>query len=129
MCTCGALTATFDRSHMALRIDLTVYSMASVLRAAYKLSDRCYALLTRDADTITAFLVGKSADADVSECLGDLSNELVDQQLREHLEQRFMPLRTLITAHAFAEGDLLTPGRDDADCNSDAGDTRKPRAV
>jgi His-Xaa-Ser system protein HxsD len=108
-CACGAMATVFDRAHMAVRIDLAVFSMPAVLRSAYKLSDRCYVLLTRDGDGVIAFLLGKTADADVSTCLGELGNELVDQQLREHLEQRFMPVRTLLTAQAFAEGNLLDP--------------------
>jgi len=50
---------------------------------------------------------------------GDFSNELIDQRLRERLEQQFGDVRTLIVAQAFAEGNLLDAASADGDYASD----------
>ena len=51
-----------------------------------------------------------------------LVKDLCDQALREDLEREFGAVRTLIVAQAFSEGNLLDPGRDDADHRLDPDD-------
>ena len=126
-CSCGGTLTVFDRAHVALKIDLGLYSTDAILRAAYKLTDRCYVLLDRQESHVTAFVLGKTPGDDVSDCVGTLTNELIDQQLRERLENQFGALRTIIAAQAFAEGNLLEPGRDDADYQQDPQNICKPR--
>jgi His-Xaa-Ser system protein HxsD len=121
------MLTVLDRAHVSFTVDLGVYSIEAVLRAAYKLTDRCYILLKRTDGHVVAFIVGKAPGEEVAEVVGAFANELIDQQLREQLERRFEPIRTLITAQAFAEGNLLEPERDDADYNRDPLGIGKPR--
>ena len=111
-----------DAAHVAVPIDLRLYSREAALRAAYKLTDRCFVLLERDSDaghTIIAFLAGRSASADLGALALELRNELIDQQLRCTLEQQFNDVRTLIVAQAFSATNLLDPDADEGDFRGD----------
>ena len=44
--------------------------------------------------------------------IGEFFNELLDQQIRFSLDAEFAPLRTLIVAQAFSEGNLLPADAD-----------------
>lgn len=114
---------TLDGAHLAVPIDLRVFSIDAVLRATYKLTDRCFVFLDRTGgEGMVAYLVGRQADSDVGPLALELRNELIDQQLRCRLEERFGDVRTLIVAQAFSEGNLL-----DAAVPDHAGDTDGPR--
>jgi len=107
-----------DAAHLAIPIDLTVYSLDATVRAAYKLTDRCFVFLQRqpDLDTAaTAYLVGRASSSDLQPLALEFLNELLDQQLRCQLEAQFSDVRTLIVAQAFSEGNLI-------DAEADAGD-------
>src|SRR5215208_5318147 len=100
----------------ALEIDAAIYHRSAVLRACYKLTDRCYFFLARrDEAVLVVTLLSKALDADLSLLVGELCNELLDQQLRHELSVEAGPVRELIVAQAFAEGNLLDPQRDEGD--------------
>jgi His-Xaa-Ser system protein HxsD len=110
-----------DQAHVAVPIDLTLFSIDAVMRAAYKFTDRCIVLLRRDDDPniLVAFLAGRSTSTDVSTIVLEFNNELLDQQLRCRLEEQFSDVRTLIVAQAFSEGNLIDPDADDGDYRND----------
>jgi His-Xaa-Ser system protein HxsD len=100
----------------ALEIDTSIYHQSAVLRACYKLTDRCYFFLARRGEaSLVVTLLSKSAEGDLSALIGELCNELLDQQLRHELAIEAGPVRELIVAQAFAEGNLLDPQRDEGD--------------
>jgi His-Xaa-Ser system protein HxsD len=99
----------------ALSVSREVYSRKVVLAAAYKLSDRCAILVdVVEPDRWVLYLVAQPG-GDAKPLLSILISELGDQSLREYLEAEFGPVRTLIVAQAFSEGNLLDPRRDDGD--------------
>jgi His-Xaa-Ser system protein HxsD len=113
---------TLKGTRVALEVDLSIYSLEAIFRAAYKFTDRCYVFLSRDPaqpGTIAAVLAAKNQAADLGAIVGDFANELLDQRLRESLETQFGQVRTLIVAQAFSEGNLLDPIQDDGDYRSD----------
>lgn len=113
------LVATAGR-FSALVVDLSIYSLPAVLRATYRFSDRCFFFLRKEsAGTVTIHLQNRAAGEPADRWLGDLVNELLDQQLRRLLEQEAGPLRELIAAQAFAEGNLLDADRDEGDYRRD----------
>ncbi len=99
-----------DRAHVAVPIDLTLFSIDAAMRAAYKLTDRCIVLLERDS----------SSSADLTATALEFKNELLDQQLRCRLEEQFKDVRTLIVAQAFSEGNLIDPDADAGDYDTDS---------
>ena len=111
-----------DAAHIAVPVDLTVYSLDAALRAAYKFTDRCFALVQRNPERegeAVVYLVGRSRSADLSALALEFQNELLDQQLRCRLEEQFKDVRTLIVAQAFSEGNLIDGDADDGDYRSD----------
>jgi His-Xaa-Ser system protein HxsD len=105
-----------------LEVDLSIFSLPAVLRACYKLTDRCYAFVARAPEapgTVVVTLGTKVARQEVRSLAGELANELIDQQLREELAREAGPIRELLVAQAFAEGNLLDPDREDADYRED----------
>lgn len=113
--------ATAGGPTVAVDIDLGVYSLEAVLRACYKFTDRCYILLARgeEQDRLRIFVQAKKLELDVQALIGELANELLDQQLRRVIAEEVGPVRELIVAQAFAEGNLLDGDRDDGDYESD----------
>jgi His-Xaa-Ser system protein HxsD len=106
----------------ALEIDTSIYGQRAILRTCYKLTDRCYLLLTRCAENpaiLCLVLSPKRPGVDPADLAGELCNELLDQQIREDLSRDMEPLREIIAAQAFAEGNLLDPQRDDGDYEAD----------
>ena len=107
---------------IALDIDRHLFSMDAVLRSSYKFTDRCHVFIqtheTREGTWIV-IMRPKNADSNLIDLAGDFSNELIDQRLRERLEQQFGDVRTLIVAQAFAEGNLLDAAGADGDYASD----------
>jgi len=115
------LTASLGGATVAIQVGLDVYALPAVLRACYQLTDRCYFFLRRETPgTVTVYLQSRSPDQPAQDWLGTLSNELLDQQIREHLAREAGPLRELIAAQAFSEGNLLDENRDDGDYRQDS---------
>jgi His-Xaa-Ser system protein HxsD len=92
-----------------LRVDTRIFSIDAILRAAYKFTGLHHIWLEQDMEGTRCVVCvrAKREGTDLSNVVGEFSNELVDQQLRERLERQFGGVRTLIAAQAFAEGNLL----------------------
>jgi His-Xaa-Ser system protein HxsD len=106
----------------ALRVDLSIFAIDAVLRASYALTGRCHLFVDRreeGAGHVTVTVRPKTAGSDLEELLGELSNELIDQQIRERLAERAGMIREMIVAQAFADGNLLDPDRDGGDPEDD----------
>ena len=111
-----AVSPVTARPHgvIALEIDRALFSMDALLKAAYKFTDRCHIFIQTHETRTDRWLVlmrPKQTAQTGDQLSGDFSNELIDQRLRERLEQQFGDVRTLIVAQAFAEGNLLDADR------------------
>jgi His-Xaa-Ser system protein HxsD len=118
----SGLIAVSLGSSIALEIDTSIYEVAAVLRACYKLTGRCYFFLARCPEAphiISVMLSAKQAGGDLDVLTGELCNELLDQQIRETLARESGPIRELIVAQAFSEGNLLDPLRDEGNYQED----------
>jgi len=109
-------------SAVALEVNTSLYEIEAIFRAAYRFTDRCYIFLARPPEApklISVTLMAKQPIADLRVLVGELCNELIDQQTRLALAREVGPLRELIVAQAFSEGNLLDDQRDDGDFESD----------
>jgi len=112
---------TGSKASLCFTVDTRVYSDSSVFRACYKFTDRVFIFLSRTTDSpeaITITIRPKQPDMDLNLIMQEFFNELIDQGVREHLEEELGPIRNLIVAQAFSEGNLLedtsiTPFKDD----------------
>lgn len=110
------------KTQAALEVDLSIYAEKAVSRASYKFTDRCYLFLSRSEQPgwMKVTLGTKDEKHNLASILGEFCNELLDQQIREDLVEEAGPIRDVIVAQAFAEGNLLDPQRDDGSYEDDA---------
>jgi His-Xaa-Ser system protein HxsD len=112
-CTDSHTPSLWDADGAAvLCIDKGLFPIDAVLAAGYKFTDRCFVWVetdTRNHERLLVFLRPKSSAAVLSNLAGEFSNELIDQRIRQRLNERFGDVRALIAAQAFAEGELLHP--------------------
>jgi His-Xaa-Ser system protein HxsD len=99
-----------NKYSVEITVDATIYSKASIFRACYKFTDRAYIFLSRTENKPNYILVSitmKQPQDDPEKMIQEINNELIDQNIREILELEFGPIRNLIVAQAFSEGNLL----------------------
>jgi His-Xaa-Ser system protein HxsD len=112
-----------ERETASLEIDRELFSADAVLRTAYKFTDLWFIFLqthvTRGNRWLVVLKPKPTAASTTVDVVGEFANELIDQQLRLQLERQFGDVRTLIVAQAFAEGNLLDPGRAADDYQAD----------
>lgn len=98
-----------DGAFVACEIDAAIYPIPAALAAGYKYTDRVFVWIQSSAKShcYVVFLRPRISGLDLGDLAGSYMNELLDQTLRHRLEGTFAPLRTLITAQAFSEGNLL----------------------
>ena len=109
---------TLDGERVSIQVDTSIYSIPAVLRAAYKLTDRTYFFHHREGDQLWATITAKDGQH-LTQAVGEFTNELADQQVREILQKDFGPVQALIVAQAFSPTNLLDPARDDGDYRAD----------
>src|SRR5688500_13877374 len=79
-----------DQAHVAVPVDLMLFGIDAIMRAAYKFTDRCIIHLQREAtERLIVFMIGRSSSTDLSSMALEFNNELLDQQLRCRLEEQF----------------------------------------
>lgn len=91
-------------------IDLRVYRLAAVKKAAYRLADRVTVVLgAPDGDDLPLTFLWKpgTAESVAVETIRAFFDEVLDQELREHVAEETAPVRALILAHAFSKTDLI----------------------
>lgn len=110
------------RRWAALEIDTSIYELGAIFRASYALTDKYFIFISRSAEEENRIIVAlstKAGDAPARALAGEFSNQLIDHQLRCTLAREAGPLRELIVAQAFSEGNLLDEQRDDGDYQED----------
>jgi His-Xaa-Ser system protein HxsD len=91
-------------------LDLTVYRLSAVKKAAYRLAAECtIALGSPDRDYLpVSFMFEPGVGEKVTAAaIRSFYQELLDQELREQVAQETAPLRALIIAQAFSKTNLI----------------------
>jgi His-Xaa-Ser system protein HxsD len=95
---------------IALMIDERVYRLSAVKKAAYRMADRCTAVIGAPADPLVPLTLRfkpGTTDSGAREAARLFFQELLDQELREQIADETNAMRTLILAHAFSKADLI----------------------
>jgi His-Xaa-Ser system protein HxsD len=95
---------------ISLAIDARIYRLSAVKKTAYRLAERCTAVISAfEGDSIRLDLRFKTATTEEAarETARLFFQELLDQELREQIAEETTPIRTLIMAHAFSKVDLI----------------------
>jgi His-Xaa-Ser system protein HxsD len=91
-------------------LDLKVYRLVAIQKAAYKLANRATVLLgdVEDGHVLATFLFGKHiSHEDVQTIMRSFVEEVLDQELRERIGEETNAIRSLILAQAFSRTDLI----------------------
>lgn len=108
--TNDAQALSFDGTTARTTIDLRIYRLAAVKKAAYRLAARCTAVLgTPEDEKLPVTFTFKPGTDEVAgrEAVRLFFEELLDQDLREHVADETAPMRALILAQAFSKTDLI----------------------
>ncbi|WP_437819564.1 His-Xaa-Ser system protein HxsD [Sorangium sp. So ce1078] len=95
----------FRDGHIVVTVDLRIYRLAAVQKAAYRMAAKCTVVIgeihDHSLDVALAFppTTGEQAAREAARLF---FQELLDQELREKLGEETASLRTLILAHAFS---------------------------
>ena len=101
---------------ITIRIDLTVYRLNAVKKAAYKFGDRCsIEICSTDEHDVIVTLRPKKLLESLQQLRGEFMNEVLDQELREVVATETEAVRNLILAQAFSQTSLLDPEGETAD--------------
>ncbi len=92
-----------------LHIDLAVYSLDCIKRAAYRFTDRfTIDLEVKESEARCTLIFNPSApDASVEPMIAAFRKELLDQDLRASISEETREIRNLILAHAFSRTGLI----------------------
>ena len=94
-----ASVITYDYEFSAIA---DLYTTEVVLRAAYRLTDRFYVFLLKgDAETIIAISRKAGTPHDLDP-LGELSNTLIDEAIRERVRVETGPVREMLMRAALS---------------------------
>jgi His-Xaa-Ser system protein HxsD len=90
-------------------IDLRIYRLAAVKKSAYRFANKCAAVLGRPDNELlpVQFHFDGVKEGPALATVRAFFNDLLDQELREHIAEETGPLRSLILAHAFSRLDLI----------------------
>lgn len=100
----------FDMGAARAIVDLRVYRLTAVKKAAYRLAARCtvvFGAVEADALPVTFLFSPGTGEPTALETYRAFFQELLDQELREQIAEETAPLRALILAHAFSKTDLI----------------------
>ena len=101
---------TFRDGAVQAVLDLRVYRLAAVQKAAYRFAERCTAVLgAPDGNRLPVSFVFRPGvvEQDALETMRLFFQELLDQELREQIGEETRAVRALILAQAFSRTDLI----------------------
>ncbi|MFP2923841.1 His-Xaa-Ser system protein HxsD [Pyxidicoccus sp. 3LG] len=101
---------TFRDGAVQTTLDLRIYGLSAVQKAAYRFAERCTAMLgAPDESRLPVSLVFRSgvAEQEALEVVRLFFQELLDQELRERIGEETRAVRALILAQAFSRTDLI----------------------
>lgn len=91
-------------------IDMQVYRLTAVKKAAYRVANRCTVVLgTLEGALLplTLSLRRSASNDDLEEALRLFHQELLDEELRATIREETEPLRALILAQTFSRANLI----------------------
>ncbi len=105
---------------LLLEVDLSVYRLSAVKKAAYRFGDRFHVLIHHTNDgTVQVSLRSKVDLDDPDSAVGEFCNEMLDQELREQVAEETRPIRDLLLGQAFSATSLIDHEGDEADFRED----------
>lgn len=91
-------------------VDLAVFSLEAIKRAAYRFTDRFAVNVQVDGGTASCTLTfdAQPSDEIVDRAVSEFQKELLDQDLRARIREETKGSRNLILAYAFSRSGLIS---------------------
>ena len=97
-----------DANTLVVGFDPSVYRLAAIKKAVYRLGDRLSASIrVAKNGTIETELILVDSSPDIDRLLGDLCREALDQELREQIAEETAGIRDLLLSQAFSATSLI----------------------
>ena len=106
-----------------IKIDLSVYTLNAVLKTCYLFLDQCYLFVDsveEETNQVKVYFAPISEVDDLNELIGEFSNRLLWQEVRQKVAVETQVVRELIVAQALAEANILDQTQSEADYNIDS---------
>lgn len=103
-------TFVFHDGEVRAVLDTRVYRVVAVQKTGYRFADRCTLVLGQIEEhrqPLALVFPPNTKESVARETARLFFQELLDQQLREHIGDETHALRALILAHAFSRTDLI----------------------
>ncbi|MFL5356136.1 His-Xaa-Ser system protein HxsD [Archangium sp.] len=100
----------FRNASVQVTVDMRAYRLAAVQKTAYKLAERCTAVIGAPEGNglpITFVFRPETVESDALEVVRLFFQELLDQELREQIGDETRAVRALILAQAFSRTNLI----------------------
>lgn len=105
-----------DADGLLAEVDLGVYGLGAVMRAAHRFTGRCFIHLRRSgADRVEVRFLARPGGGALETVAGEFLNELLDQRLRDIVAAETELERNLILAHALSRAPFLAAQRSQQD--------------
>lgn len=108
-----------EGSHWVAIVDLAVYGLESVLKSAYRFTDRCYLQVQMAGTEQVAIRLRLKREGDSETAAREFWNDLLDQRLRQLISTETAKTRDLIMAHALSRTGFIRPDLESMDPASD----------
>lgn len=118
----AALPWSLSGGTYQISINADLYSREAVLKTCYLFLDQCYLFVTIDhekSSEIKIYFSQSNDTTDLKKLMGEFSNRLMWQEVRQRVGAETQVVREIIVAQAFAEGGILDHSSVEADYNVD----------
>jgi His-Xaa-Ser system protein HxsD len=97
-----------DSGTFSMTIDLTVYSLDAVLKTCYLFLDEFYVFIdhAESPDRLRIYLSAQNDAGDFERVLGEFSNRLLWQEVRQKVADETRTIREIIVMQAFTEAGI-----------------------
>lgn len=100
----------FRDGEIRATVDVRVYRVTAIQKTAYRMAERCTAVLgslAEDHLPVTLVFSRPIDERQAREVARLFFQELLDQELREKVGEETRAIRSLLLAHAFSKTDLV----------------------
>jgi His-Xaa-Ser system protein HxsD len=88
---------------LKIKVDLSIYKQELITSAVYKFTEKCFVSQSKTENEVQVTFMEKPEQSVNFDLLNkEFENELIDQQVRYHTEQKFGRIRNLIVEKAFS---------------------------
>jgi His-Xaa-Ser system protein HxsD len=113
-------------NHVVFDLDMNVYRLAAIKKAAYKFGDRCFIqVATLPNGCARVEINPKAPTASATMLEAEFRNEALDQELREMISDETVGVRNLLLAQAFSATSLTAEVGESAEYADDPLDIRR----